>query len=143
MPDQIFSVFNVVRILSAAAISFFVAILLTPIWSKILFKYFRPGKAVVRGDNPFWGQTPVFNQLHKKKEGTPTMGGVIIWFTVAIITLVFWYLSRSFDGFWSDLNFLSRGQTFLPFGFLIVAGLVGMADDILGIFKNKLKEVLD
>ena len=134
--SQIFTVFNVVRILSAAAVSFFAAILITPIWSKILFKYFRPGKTVVREGDSFWGNTPVFNQLHKKKEGTPTMGGVIIWFTVAVITLVFWYFSRAFNGFWSDLNFLSRGQTFLPFGFLIVAALVGMGDDILGIFKR-------
>jgi len=133
---QIFTVFNVVRILGAAAVAFFVAILITPLWSKILFKYFRPGKKVERDHDTFWGETPIFNALHKKKEGTPTMGGVIIWFTVAIITLVVWYLSNHFHGFWSKLNFLSRSQTFLPFGFLVMAALVGMADDILGIFKR-------
>lgn len=136
MTNEIFTVFNVVRILGIATISFFVAILLTPLWSKILFKYFKPGKEVVRDKDTFWGATPIFNSLHKKKEGTPTMGGVIIWFTVAIITLTVWFFSRRFDGFWTHLNFLSRGQTLLPLGVLVVAALLGMADDILGIFKK-------
>lgn len=136
MSDQVFTVFNVARILGAAAVSFFIAILITPTWSKILFKYFRPGKKVEREKDTFWGETPIFNALHKNKEGTPTMGGVIIWFTVMTITLAVWFLSRHFDGFWSNLNFLSRGQTFLPLGVLVMAALLGMVDDILGIFKK-------
>ena len=136
MSDQIISVFNVVRILGIATISFFVAILITPIWSKILFKYFKPGKEIERPKNTFWGPTPIFNALHKDKAGTPTMGGVIVWLTVAVITLVVWIFSHYFDGFWSRWNFLSRGQTFLPLGVLIMAALLGMADDILGIFKK-------
>ncbi|MBX4190253.1 phospho-N-acetylmuramoyl-pentapeptide-transferase, partial [Candidatus Parcubacteria bacterium] len=79
---------------------------------------------------------PIFNALHRKKEGTPTMGGLPIWLTVSLITLVFWVLSVTIDGFWSRVNFLSRSQTFLPLGFLVLAGLVGMVDDILGIFKR-------
>lgn len=136
MPEQIFTVFNVVRILGAATVSFFVAILITPLWSKILFKYFKPGKEIQREKNTFWGATPIFNALHKKKEGTPTMGGVIIWFTVVVVSLVVWLLSRYFDGFWSHLNFLSRSQTLLPLGVLMGAAWLGLVDDILGIFKK-------
>lgn len=130
VPDQIFTVFNVVKVLTVATVSFFVAIILTSPWMKILKKYFHPGKEIAREG------TPVFNALHKKKEGTPTMGGFIIWFTVALLALVFLILSKTADGFWSNFNFLSRSQTLLPLGFLIVAGLVGMADDLFGIVKR-------
>jgi len=50
-----------------------------------------------------------FNKLHKDKEGTPTMGGVLIWFTVPALALFFWLLAVFFDGFWSKIDFFSRG----------------------------------
>ncbi len=65
------------------------------------------------------------------------MGGAIIWMAVAGLTAMFWVLSGTVDGFWSKVNFLSRAQTYLPLAFLVVAGLVGMADDILGIKRRK------
>lgn len=63
------------------------------------------------------------------------MGGVTIWLTTAILTLGFWYLSNVADGFWSRINFFSRGQTWLPFGAMLVAGLLGALDDYLGILR--------
>lgn len=111
-----------------AALAFFVSLALTPLWMKILYKY-KMGKQL-RAEG-----APIFNRLHKSKEGTPTMGGVLIWVTVTILTLLFWYLSKSVDGFWSRVNFFSRGQTWLPLGALAVAALVGLADDILGVMR--------
>lgn len=64
------------------------------------------------------------------------MGGVVIWLTVAILTLLFWYLSRSVNEFWSKVNFFSRSQTWLPFGMMIFAAIVGLADDLMGIFRK-------
>lgn len=130
MNNEIFSVVNVVRIFVVAALAFFVNLVLTFFWTKVLLKYFRPGKEIEKKD------APVFNSLHRKKEGTPTMGGLPIWVTVTLLTLVFAVLSYTIDGFWSRVTFLSRGQTLLPLGFLVLAGLVGMADDMLGIFKR-------
>ncbi len=125
-----FTVFNVVRIFVAATLAFFVNLVLTHLWTKVLYKYFRTGKKIEKEG------APIFNALHKKKEGTPTMGGLPIWVTVALLAVVFWILSDTVDGFWSKVNFLSRSQTLLPLGFLIVAGLVGMADDMLGIMSR-------
>ncbi|PIR41860.1 MAG: phospho-N-acetylmuramoyl-pentapeptide-transferase [Candidatus Yanofskybacteria bacterium CG10_big_fil_rev_8_21_14_0_10_37_15] len=136
METEIFTVFNVIRIFLVGTLAFFVNLIITYFWTGVLYKYFRPGKTVVREKDTFWGETPVFNQLHKKKEGTPTMGGLPIWVTVSLVTLLFWLFSDLFDGIWTKLNFLSRSQTWLPLGFLILAGLVGMLDDILGIFKR-------
>ncbi len=128
MIPNVFTVFNVVRIFVVLALAFFVTIVLAPLWMKILYRY-RLGKQLrIEG-------APIFNQLHKKKEGTPTMGGVLIWVTVAILTLVFWLLSSWVDGFWSKVNFFSRGQTWLPFGAMIMAALFGLLDDILGVLR--------
>ena len=129
-PLETFNIFNIVRIFVIGALAFFVNLFITYFWTKVLFKYFRPGKQIERKD------TPIFNALHKKKEGTPTMGGLPIWLTVALLCVVFWFLSVVADGFWSRFSFLSRKDTLLPLGFLVLAGLVGMADDIFGIFKR-------
>lgn len=127
---ETFTIFNVVRILVVATLAFFVALSLEPAWVRVLKRYFSRGKEIAREG------TPVFNALHRKKEGTPTMGGVIIWLSVVLVTLLFWALHGTVDGFWSKVNFLSRTQTYLPLAFLLVAGLVGMADDIIGIRRR-------
>src|SRR3989344_7001135 len=129
MPESVFTIFNVVRIFTVATLAFFVTLALTPLWMKFLYKY-KLGKQL-RTEG-----APIFNKLHKAKEGTPTMGGFLIWITVTILTLVFWYLSESVDGFWSRVNFFSRGQTWLPFGAMIVAAIVGLADDLMGILRK-------
>ncbi len=134
--EQTFSIFNIVRLFTVTTIAFFLNLIITHFWTKVLYARFKPGKQIQRGKDTFWGETPIFNALHKNKEGTPTMGGLPIWLTVSIVTLFFWALAVIHDGFWSHVNFLSRSQTLLPFGFLILAGLVGMADDIIGVFKR-------
>ncbi len=126
--DNVFTIFNTARIFVVAMIAFFITLVFTPLWMKILFKY-KLGKQL-RTEG-----APIFNKLHKAKEGTPTMGGVLIWLTVLVITLLFWFLSSTVDGFWSRVNFFSRGQTWLPLGALIVAGVVGLIDDILGVMR--------
>lgn len=128
MVENVFTIFNVVRIFVVATLGFFVTLALTPVWMKILYKY-KLGKQL-RTEG-----APIFNRLHKAKEGTPTMGGVVIWAAAALLTLLFWYLSKSVDGFWSKVNFFSRSQTWLPLGALIVAALFGLLDDILGVLR--------
>lgn len=110
--------------------AFFLNLFITHFWTKVLLARFKPGKQVERPD------TPIFNSLHRKKEGTPTMGGLPIWLTTSLITLVIAVLGMVHDGIWSRINFLTRSETLLPLGFLILAGLVGMADDMIGVFKR-------
>ncbi|PIR41403.1 MAG: phospho-N-acetylmuramoyl-pentapeptide-transferase [Candidatus Yanofskybacteria bacterium CG10_big_fil_rev_8_21_14_0_10_46_23] len=128
MTEQAFTVFNVVRTLILTGFSFLVAILLTPLWTKILLK-FRLGKQI-RAEG-----APVFHEMHQKKEGTPTMGGVVIWVTVILVAFIFWLLSGTSDGFWSKFNFFSRGQTLLPLGAILISAFLGMADDLMGVFR--------
>jgi len=126
-----FTIFNVVRIFIVATLAFFVALAIEPLWMRVLRRHFSRGKQIAKEG------APIASALHKKKEGTPTMGGVIIWVTVVILAVLFYVLHVTVDGFWSKMNFLSRSQTWLPLAFLILAGLVGMADDLMGIFNRK------
>lgn len=117
---------QVVRVLILATISFGLAMALTPVLTHFLFKY-KIGKQI-RTEG-----APVFAGLHQKKEGTPTMGGILIWFVTGAIALLFWLLAKIFDGTFDYLNFISRSQTYLPLFSLIIAALIGFADDILGV----------
>ncbi|MDD2753643.1 MAG: phospho-N-acetylmuramoyl-pentapeptide-transferase [Candidatus Portnoybacteria bacterium] len=121
--------FQISRILGLAALSFVVAFALTPLWVHFLTKW-RLGKQI-RAEG-----APVFNKFHQKKEGTPTMGGLLIWVTVLFLALLFWALTKiGVDGIIGKLNFLNRSQTLLPLGALVASAIVGLADDLLGIFR--------
>ena len=129
--SQVFTIFNVVRIFTMAAVAFFVTLAITPLWTKILYKY-RLGKGVIREAN-----APIFSELHKKKVGIPTMGGVVIWVTVVVLVIVFWVINKLHPGTTlGNFNFLSRSQTWVPFAALIVAALFGLLDDMLGVLKK-------
>lgn len=122
-------VFQISRLLSLGAIAFIWAMVWTPFLIYFLYKY-RLGKQI-RAEG-----APVFTELHKKKEGTPTMGGVLIWGTTLFLVFLFWLLPRlGLDSFIAKLNFLNRGQTLLPLGALVASALVGLIDDLFGIFK--------
>lgn len=122
---------EVVRILVLTTISFVVAMLATPILTHFLFTY-RMGKQI-RQDPA----TPVYSRLHQAKEGTPTMGGILVWGTAVLLAAIFGILDLAFPGVGiaGRFNFLSRSQTLLPLGVLVVSALIGMGDDLLGIFR--------
>ena len=122
---------NIVKVLSLTSLSFIFAMLMTPLLSYFLFKY-RLVKNI-RQD----GKTPIFSRLHKSKEGTPTMGGILIWGTVLLLSLVFAYFSKIFpDSFLANLNFITRKETLLPLGAFIASALVGLLDDWFNIIRQ-------
>ena len=118
------------KILGLSSLAFIMAILLTPILTHFLYKY-KLGKQIRSAED-----APVFAKLHTKKAGTPTMGGVLIWGTVLILSLTFFILSNIFpDTIFEKINFLTREETYLPLGILIFAALVGLLDDFFNVFK--------
>jgi len=125
------NIFPVIKILIITAASFVSAILATPILTHFLYKY-KLGKGI-RDE----GTTPIFTSLHKKKEGTPTMGGILVWVIVAGLAIGILLLTKIFgpDTIFSDYNFLTRKQTLLPLGVLLFAAFIGLIDDLLGISK--------
>ncbi len=117
-----------IRVIAIAIIAFLAALILAPFTIKVL-KRLNFGKQI-RAE----GSTPIFSSLHKKKEGTPTMGGVIIWGTVlAIAGILFIADELSLNiGVW---DFISRAETYLPLAALGIAALLGLFDDLLGVFR--------
>src|SRR5690348_17243510 len=105
-----------VRVIVLTTIAFLVALFVTPIWYRFL-KRNHFGKQL-REEHA----APVFHELHKKKEGTPTGGGVIIWSTVVGLAIFFGLMNLAFDGqVWGYLNFINRSETYLPLAALLGA----------------------
>lgn len=102
-----------------AFFSFILAMLLTPIYTTLAYKYRwwrRPRENAVTGE-----KAPVFYKLHaeKHKRHIPTMAGLIMVVATGLVTVV--------------LN-LDRQQTWLPLGTLLVFGGLGLIDDIANVF---------
>lgn len=110
------SLASLIKVFWLTSLSFIIAILFTPFWTDFLYKN-RLGKKI-RQTGFDQKKAPVFYSLHKNKENVPTMGGVVIWLTVAIVTLI--------------LN-LDRAGTWLPLFALVSAGVIGAFDDLLNI----------
>jgi len=126
------TVFNVIKIFTLAAAASAIAIFWCPILTDFLYKH-QLWKKSARQKAISGEDAVVFNNLHKEKEvGTPRMGGLLIWVTVIFITFLFSALAAIFPNSpIAQFNFLSRGQTWLPFFTLVVASLVGLVDDLL------------
>ncbi|MEA3398306.1 MAG: phospho-N-acetylmuramoyl-pentapeptide-transferase [Patescibacteria group bacterium] len=120
--------FFIVKILFLSTLAFVFTMLWTPFLTHYLYKY-KLGKRIRNN-----GKTPVFSKLHAHKIGTPTMGGLLIWVTVLLFSLLFFYLANLLP--WEILkylNFLSRQETLLPLGVLVATALVGLFDDWLDV----------
>ena len=114
--------------------SFTVAMLFAPYYIYFLFTY-RLGKNI--RENAACGRVAkIFKKLHSKKEGTPTMGGVLIWGVTFFIVL----FSRglSFFGYIPE-SLLDRGEVYLPLFTLVTMGVLGAVDDYLNIIESKHK----
>ena len=122
-------------ILSSGILAFIIAILLTPWFTKQLIK-FKIGKQI--RENALSGEkASLFARLHFKKQGTPTMGGLLIWGTILIVVIISMFLQ--YFGFFKHSLF-SRAETWVPLFTLVTCGILGAVDDILnikGIGKTK------
>ena len=97
---------------------FILAMLLTPLYTTIAYKYEwwkKPRTNAVTGE-----KATVYQKLHaeKHRSNIPTMAGIIFISATAIITLA--------------VN-LDRSQTWLPLTAMLGAGLIGLLDDYLNI----------
>jgi len=131
------TILNIYKVLGLWGLAFFIGVALTPILTHYLYKY-KMWRKDARTMAPDGSSTPIFNQLHKERETkAPRMGGILIWVTTLIVALIFWALSRIFpDPLFVKLNFLSRGQTWVPLGILLAGAAVGLLDDLLLVFQN-------
>lgn len=119
----------IIKILFLSALSFIVAMISTPLLTKILYKY-KLGKGI--RDKSV---APVFAQMHSSKAGTPVMGGVLVWGTTLVLIIFFAVTGKFLGGFFEELNFLTRSETLLPLGALVASAIVGLFDDLVDVFR--------
>jgi len=123
--------FDTIKILSLAVLSSIISIIiakyLIDFLVKIEFWKKKPRDKTIDGQ-----EASVFLAFHKEKEvNTPRGGGLVIWPTMLILLLLIFLFNSIFHFWWSEkLNFLSRGETWLPMVALIAASIIGLIDDI-------------
>lgn len=118
-----------IRVIVVTTISFIVAFIIGPAWLRFIERH-NFGKQIRSSD-----EAPVFSALHAKKMGTPTGAGVMIWATVLLLAVLFSIAAELFGGFWHQLNFVNRAETYLPLAALLIAALAGFWDDWLGALR--------
>jgi phospho-N-acetylmuramoyl-pentapeptide-transferase len=120
---------NFIKVFAPATISFFIGMAMTPILTHYLYKYKIWKKKSV--DIAIDGRpAPITAALHNDSERhLPRMGGIVVWGSALITTLLFWALGQMGDTLFEKLDFLSRSQTWLPLFTLIVGGFIGFLDD--------------
>jgi len=91
-------------------LSCLISLALYPLWINFVYR-FQMGESI-RGDGP---------ATHKKKEGTPTMGGLIFVLSVSVVSL---FLNRS------------RTQTLFPLFVASIAGLLGLIEDFTKVYRR-------
>lgn len=120
----------IIKLLLPAIIAFCSGILIAPLVTHYLYKYKvwkKQGGKVAMGGH----EASEFNRLKGAEETkTPRMGGVVIWGSV-VITISILFLLKLFSGnsFASDLFFLSRAQTWIPFAALLIGAAFGFLND--------------
>jgi phospho-N-acetylmuramoyl-pentapeptide-transferase len=111
-----FAEYPTFQVFLAIFVSMAIAMILLPIWIRIL--HFRQIGQQIRADGP---------QRHLVKQGTPTMGGVVILISVTITVVL---LSKST----SQTNMLSL---LLISGATLLTGLLGLFDDLSKVVKER------
>lgn len=128
---------DLIKIAIPTTLAFFLGLFFTPIATHFFFKY-EMWKRYAR-DASF--SNPEFSKIQngKAEQHTPRVGGIIIWFSVLVSTLVFYLIYLILPGPYTEkINFLSRNQTLIPLFTLLFGSFLGLWDDLIQIYgQNK------
>lgn len=119
---------NLFFILGSEVLAFAIGVILAPQIIKLL-RHYKMGKQL-RENASSGEKAAIFNELHAKKKGTPTMGGIMIWGTV-ILVVGFSRVLSAFGIF--EHSLLNRKETWLPLFTLLTTAILGLVDDYLNI----------
>lgn len=109
---------TLIRILLLGFLGFLVSMLVTPLYTTLAYNgkwWKKPRTTTTTGE-----KATIFTKLHaeKHKRLIPTMAGIVIVFSVCVVTVLF--------------N-LSRSETWLPVAAFAGAALIGLVDDMINI----------
>ena len=129
------------QVIIPAVSAFVLGILLTPtisdfLYSKKMWKKVGGKKTALMGF-----EATEFNKLHQENEGrVPRMGGIIIWLSTILVTLILWFIAKVNPHNLAGLDYITRSQTWIPFAALIIGASIGLIDDLMevrGVADNK------
>lgn len=119
---------HLILIIGSGFLAFGIALAAAKPFIALLHKY-KLGKNI-RTEASGGGMAKLFHALHIKKEGTPAMGGILIWGSTLAVILI----SRLFSYFgWFEHSLLNRKETYLVIFTLITVALLGAVDDLINI----------
>ncbi len=127
--------FDLVKIFLPTAFAFFLGLLITPVATHFFYKY----KMWKKYSRSIECPTPDFTKIHNEEEElhTPRVGGMIIWVTVLLTTIIFYLASVLFPTeFTEKMNFFSRNQTLIPLFTLLIGSMIGFWDDLVQIYGD-------
>src|SRR3989344_7082821 len=123
-------VFDFIKVLAPATVSFLIGILVTPLVSHYLYRFrcWKKRSVAVAADGR---AAPISQKLHSDEQRqVPRMGGIIIWLATLATVFGFWLTATFAPSELSvKLNFFSRNQTWLTAFTLLVGAIVGFIDD--------------
>ncbi len=130
-----YTLVDVIKVVVPSILTFFLGILITPVFTNFFYKHkmWKKSARTEAGDIT----SEDFKKLHNTSSelSTPRVGGIIIWVSVLLTIGCIYLISLIFpNDVTIKLNFLSRSQTLVPLGTLILASLIGLVDDLLQIF---------
>lgn len=129
---------SIIKVFAPTVAAFAFGIIMTPFLTDFLYKNEMWKKKAGKQNGLGGGETPIFNQLHQHKEvGTPRMGGIIIWGSTLLTTIIFALWAALFPSeLSSKMTFISRNQTWLPLFTMLIGAAVGLVDDYLQIVRS-------
>lgn len=121
-------------IFGLTALSFILVAAFTPSFYQLLLKLKL--RKQLREEAADGKTAEIFRRLHGTKEGTPTMGGVLIWLTAALIVLLS-PIAQELNI--TQFSLFNRNETYLPVFTLLACAILGLIDDYLNIRGGKSK----
>lgn len=126
---------NLSLIFGSQISAFVITLLVAPKFIKLLQRY-KIGKQL-REIASSGEKASIFQELHAKKAGTPTMGGILIW-GVTLLVVLLSGLSKGIGI--TEHSLFDRNETLLPILTLVATAILGAVDDYLnlkGVGKSK------
>ncbi len=119
---------ELIKMFLFSGLAFVLVFFLMPFFIDLLYR-FRIGKNI-RSHTMDGAMAHIFQALHIKKKGTPTMGGILVWGVILFVILA----SRFFSYLGViEHSLLDRGEVYLPLLTMVAVGIVGAIDDFLNI----------
>lgn len=124
--------FDVFKLLVPAGVAFVVGMLITPLITHFMYKYewWKKKSVNVSVDGK---AAPLTQKLHNDEaRKTPRMGGLVVWGSVFIVTILFYLASLFIDNDRvQSLNLVSRNQTWMLLLTFVFGVLIGFIDDLI------------